>query len=152
MVLREALWNRLDLAIQTRFTRRGDYGTICMSVADMQRLYNERREHMIGRDHLEKAMSQVAKEPKKQDPDAAFAFWFSDPSKLPDVCFDGLSSAAKVFKVTLLCYDADLAVPAGVEKVDAGHFLSKEDFDAFRSQSEVWFCSRCWHSCNKGVR
>lgn len=55
----------------------------------------------------------------------AFAFWINSSDTLPDVCRDGLLSAAKVarFKVFLLGYQSFTNLPDGVEFVNASQYL-----------------------------
>ena len=128
--MRQALLKKLDVVISPRWTFQ--QRTCCLKNEDMQRLYEERRVHMLGRTRLHEFMEQVP-EVAEEKPESAFAFWHSAigasrPPTLPPVCFDGLQSAACVFKVYLLCYDMNLKVPPGVDKLDCNAYLDKKTF------------------------
>lgn len=125
---RSAMRDMLDIQLSPKWTFQGT--TDFYSLEELKMLYNHRREHMLGKVKLREVMDKV--ETSDSGTDAAFAFWYNtvDGHVLPDVCFDGLRSAACIFKLRLLCYDMDLATPPGVEKCSAHTYLDKAMFEA----------------------
>ena len=130
-VLRSALMKKLDIHLSPKWSFQR--GTDFYSAEELRTLYKQRREHMLGRVKLKEVMDKVkVLETSHSGADAAFAFWYNtvDGHVLPDVCFDGLRSAACIFKLRLLCYDMDLVTPPGIEKCSADKYLDTATFEA----------------------
>ena len=124
--LRTALKSSLDMSIVTKTQQGGRSGTwLYLTSENMQKVFVFRHIHMKGRKRLEQWVKGLPSVDSTEQ-SWAFAFWHNiddaENKRLPEICYVGLSSAARYFNVKLIAYQS-VAAPPEVTVLNAEQFL-----------------------------